>query len=140
MRTSEFEEVKKWLRGLRIGFKTFDCKIDFYNDLVDISERLKVKDKNLELDKMYYFEQIKYLEAEIKRRSELIEDCFEILNEIEQNIIVLKYMKGIGWDYISTHTYISKSHAVRVHNSAIKKISKNKALYTRITESREMNI
>lgn len=126
MRTSEFEEVKKWLRGLRISVKTLNLKIDFYNDLIDISDNSKSSRTSLDID--YYRKEIKGIENEIKHRAKLFDRCLSILDESEKNIITLKYMKGIGWDYIPLNTYYSKTQAVRIHNSAIKKIVKDKEL------------
>lgn len=132
MRTSEFEKIKEWFRGIRISVKTFGERIDFYNDLINISNRLKNSDKNIELDKDYYLNQIDKLKSEIQERDEILERCFELFTEDEKNVMTYKYIKGVGWDYISMYAFFSKSQAVRIHNKAIKKIINDNELCKRI--------
>lgn len=135
MRTSEFEKVKKWFRGIKISVKVFGEKIDFYNDLIRISNKLQDSEKKIKLDTDYYLNQIDILKNKIRERDEILKQCFKLFDEDEKNIMTYKYIKGIGWDYISMYAFFSKSQAVRIHNKAIKKIINDNELRKKICEN-----
>lgn len=50
----------------------------------------------------------------------------EPLTVEERIVIVLRYIIGLDWDEIASHTHYSRRHVLRIHAAAVKKLEENK--------------
>ena len=83
----------------------------------DMCELESIVEKRLELSK-----KIDKILAEMLNSIDEIMKMIECINDIEQVIIILRYVEGMSWRKIENKVCYSRQHCMRLHDRAIDKI------------------
>ncbi|MEE1013451.1 MAG: hypothetical protein U0L92_03955 [Clostridia bacterium] len=119
MKFSTEKEIKAWFRGLSLLKKDLEMKSSFYLELLRECQRVG---KSLSRHEAYYLAQIERLHEEMQQVTADTERIMDILTPEERLVITARYIKHLPWDGIEFAVHYSRRQAIRIHNSAIKKL------------------
>lgn len=119
MKFKNTEEVKTWLRGIRLTKKELEMKTAFFTDLEYSSRRMG---KNGCKHEAYYRRRIEELHRHLQTLTADTERLLATLTPDERMILTARYIKGVMWDAMEFYVYYSRRQAIRIHDRAVKKL------------------
>lgn len=118
MKFNNAEEVKKWLRSIVHVKRELKLKMEFYRELCGDFEKAEGFEKRV----LRYREEIGRLSEHLKHFIDETDRIFGLLDDAERLVLTARYINSIGWDYIEAKVYFSRRQAIRIHDTAVKKL------------------
>lgn len=116
------EDIKRHLWAVSNRRGTIKQKISFYKSLIE--DMSKVTELDFSKHITYWQEEIDSLAEELNQAIDEFDNLLEELTEIEKQVLILRYLHGIRWEYMESYTHYSVRQTIRIHDTAIDKIAK----------------
>lgn len=118
VKLNNVNDVKNWLRSFPVVKKDIENQMSFYEELAECFMR----DINWKKDVELYRNEVKKLKSKLNLLLKDYERVARVLDEKEKLVLDVKYLKGVRWDYIERYVFYSRRQAIRIHDTAIKKL------------------